>query len=149
MKNMERYNLRAETTLMIFEFISEGPKGRIVKLIQYAETNLKNFYNLGFGDKNLTTSDIDDEVVTDNGDSLKVLATVAASVYAFTEAYPHALVYATGSNNARTRLYRIGISTNLEAIKTDFEVYGLLGDEWEVFSKNTNYQAFLVKRKKS
>lgn len=27
------------------------------------------------------------------------------------------------------------------------EVYGLLDDEWHEFGRNTNYKAFLVKRK--
>ena len=36
---------------MVFEFISEGPNGKVTKIIQYSETNLKGFYNLGFGDK--------------------------------------------------------------------------------------------------
>ena len=64
----------------------------------------KAIYNLGFGDYNAETKTIDDEIITNNGDSLKVLATVASTVYAFTEKYPDALVFATGSNNLRTRL---------------------------------------------
>lgn len=49
---------------MVFEFVSDGPKGQIIKLIQYSETNLKDFYNLGFGDKHEQTGDIDDKVIT-------------------------------------------------------------------------------------
>jgi hypothetical protein len=48
---LDRYELKAEKTLMVFEFVSEGPKGRIKKLIQYSETNLKDFYNLGLAIK--------------------------------------------------------------------------------------------------
>lgn len=44
----------------------------------FYETNL---YNLAFGDKNPLTGEIDDKIVTDNGDSEKVLATVVAAVY--------------------------------------------------------------------
>jgi len=47
---LERYELKAENTLTVFEFVSEGPKGKIRKLVQYSETNLKDFFNLGFGD---------------------------------------------------------------------------------------------------
>ena len=39
---------------------------------------------MGFGDKDLATGDINDLVVTDNKDSQKVLATVAFTVYTFT-----------------------------------------------------------------
>ena len=92
-------------------------------LIIYRETNLHNFYNLGFGDKNEKTGDIDDNVITNNGDSQKVLATVASSLVQFTEQYPNAMVYATGSTKARTRLYRIGISNNLEMIQDRSDVF--------------------------
>ncbi|GEO06185.1 hypothetical protein AAE02nite_38490 [Adhaeribacter aerolatus] len=133
---------------MVFEFVSEGPQGQIKKLIQYSETNLKDFYNLGFGDKDERTGEIDDTIITNNGDSQKALATVAATVYAFTEKYPDSWIYATGSNIIRTRLYRMGITNNLIEIQKDFVVYGLKGNQWEVFEKEITYDAFLVKRKK-
>ena len=95
---------------MIFEFISEGKKGSIHKLIKFSETSLKDFYNLAFGDKDILTGDIDDKVITDNGDSEQVLATVVSAVYAFTEKNKNVWVYATGSSKSRTRLYRRGIT---------------------------------------
>ncbi len=143
----ERYELKAEKTLMVFEFLSDGPRGEIPKLVQFSETNLKGFYNLGFGDKDLRTGEIDDQVISNNGDSQKVLATVAATVYAFTEKYSGVWIYATGSTKARTRLYRMGITTNLTEILRDFELYGLRAGVWEEFSKGTAYEAFLVRRK--
>jgi hypothetical protein len=82
---LPRYELKAEKSLMVFEFISEGTKGQIPKLIKYNETNLKDMYNLAFGDKNPETGEIDDKVVSNNGDSEKVLATVVATVYAFSD----------------------------------------------------------------
>ncbi|MBS4028570.1 MAG: hypothetical protein KGZ58_08025 [Ignavibacteriales bacterium] len=142
-----RYELKAEKTLTVFEFLSEGPKGKIAKLVQYSETNLQGFYNLGFGDKNTQTGEIDDTVITNNEDSQKILATVAATIYAFTDKYPEAWIYATGSNKVRTRLYRIGITNNLAEILKDFEVFGLQNGEWKIFEKNFEYEAFLVKRK--
>jgi hypothetical protein len=48
----DKYQLKSSKSLTVFEFISEGPKGRIKKIVQLSETNLKDFYNLGFGDKN-------------------------------------------------------------------------------------------------
>jgi hypothetical protein len=146
---LERYELKAEKSLMVFEFVSVGPKGQIKKLIQYSETNLKDFYNLGFGDKDELTGEIDDKVITNNGDSQKVLATVAATVYAFTDKYPDSWIYATGSNNIRTRLYRMGITNNLLEIQKDFDVYGLKENQWEKFEKGISYDAFLVKRIKN
>jgi hypothetical protein len=80
---------------MVFEFLSEGPKGKIPKLIKFSETNLKDLYNLAFGDIDLVTGDINDMAVSDNKDSEMVLATVVATVFAFTDKYPDCMVYAT------------------------------------------------------
>ena len=143
------YPLEANESLMTFEFISEGPKGFIRKRVQFQRINRKNMYNLAFGDVNIVTDDFDDKVVTDNNDSEMVLATVAATVYIFTDKYPSATVYAKGSTLARTRLYRIGISNNLEEISKRFMIHGLLkGIGWAIYEKNKNYSAFLIKIKK-
>ncbi len=143
-----RYELKADKSLTVFEFTSVGNKGEIDKIVQYSETNLKDFYNLGFGDKDIRTGKVDDKVISNNGDSRKVLATVVATVFAFTNKYPHTWIYATGSTKARTRLYRIGITNNLDEILTDFELYGQKEGEWQEFSKGIEYEAFLVKRKR-
>ena len=143
----ERYELEATSDAMTFEFTSVGPKGEIPKMVIYSPIELENFYNLGFGDKDLATGDINDLVVTDNKDSQKVLATVAFTVYAFTNAYPDALVIAEGSTKARTRLYQMSIANNLEEIKTDFLIWGEKEGKWHRFEKNVEYDAFLIKRK--
>ncbi|RYY06631.1 MAG: hypothetical protein EOP43_05760 [Sphingobacteriaceae bacterium] len=143
-----KYPVTTGETSMVFEFTSEGIHGSIAKLVIYSETHLHNFYNLGFGDKDEITGQIDDEVVTNNGDSEKVLATVASTLYIFMEKFPDAMVFATGSTKARTRLYRIGISNNIIEIKEDFNVYGLLNNSWQKFQKQTEYEAFLVIKKK-
>ena len=79
--------------------------------------------------------------------SQKVLATVAATLFVFTDHYPEASVIAIGSTLARTRLYRIGITNNLEAIEKAFTIFGLKNNSWHKFSKGVEYNAFLVKRK--
>jgi hypothetical protein len=132
---------------MVFEFISQGPKGQIPKLVKYSETNLKDMYNLAFGDKDSKTGNINDTVISNNGDSDMILATVVSTVYAFTDKYPDSWVFATGSTKARTRLYRMGITKYITEIKKDFQVFGLRDDEWEKFEKEVEYEAFLVKRK--
>ena len=132
---------------MYFEFFSIGPKGQIKKIIEFSETNVKDVYNLAFGDFDEKTEQTSDKVVTNNGDSLKVLATVASSVYAFTEKRLEACVFATGSTVVRTRLYRMGLTNNLVEISKDFDVYGLREDQWEDFLISDDYEAFLVKRK--
>lgn len=145
---LPKYPLSSSDKLMTFEFISEGPKGVINKLVRYQKTNVKDVYNLAFGDKDQLTGDIDDRIISNNGDSEKVLATVVASVYAFTDKYPHAWIYATGSTKSRTRLYRMGIAKFLSEVENDFDVLGERNDDWEEFKKNVEYEGFLVRRKK-
>lgn len=120
----------------------------VPKLVQYSETNLKDLYNLAFGDKDHETGQINDLIISNNGDSEKVLATVVATVYSFTDRYPAAWIYATGSTRSRTRLYRMGISKYLSEIQQDFELYGQKQGNWEEFKDKAEYEAFLVKRKK-
>jgi len=87
---LPKYPLASSDKLLTFEFISEGPKGLIYKLVRYQPTNLKDVYNLAFGDKDHLTGDIDDTAISNNGDSEKVLSTVVATIYAFTDKYPDA-----------------------------------------------------------
>lgn len=124
--NLTKYPLASSDKMMTFEFASEGNKGLIHKLVKFQPTNLKGVYNLAFGDKDSETGEIDDEVISNNGDGEKVLATISASVYAFTDKYPTAWVYATGSTKARTRLYRMGVSRFYEEANKDFEILGEL-----------------------
>ena len=146
--NYPKYQYRSEKWLMFYEFISERPKGLIKKVIEYTETSTENVYNFGFGDYDETTKSINDFSVTNNGDSLKVLATVASTVYAFTEKYPTAWILATGSTSARTRLYRMGITNNLAEISQDFIVLGYNSKEnWEEFIVGEDYEAFLLTNK--
>jgi len=99
-----KYQYKSEDSFEFFEFYSEGPKGVIKKVVEYQKTSGENVYNLAFGDYDEETKNINDLSVTNNGDSLKVLATVASTVYAFIDKHPNASIVATGSTSIRTRL---------------------------------------------
>lgn len=144
---LDRYELKAGRNLTTFEFLSEGPKGKINKVVQFQQMNLPDLYNLAFGDKNSLTGVLDDKVITDNGDSEKVLATVVAAIYAFAGQYPGSWIYATGSTSVRTRLYKMGINKYFDIVKQDFDIMGESQSEWEWYEKGKNYQAFAVHRK--
>ena len=144
---LDRYELSAGNNLTTFEFLSEGSKGQIIKIIQFQEMNIKNIYNLAFGDKNLNSGKINDKIVTDNGDSEKVLATVVSAIYAFADRYPDSWIYATGSSTSRTRLYRMGINKYYRIVIEDFEIMGEYRNEWEIYEFGKDYQAFAVHKK--
>lgn len=143
-----KYKYKADEDLHYYEFVSVGKKGEVKKVVEYSKMNIENFYNLGFGDFDEEKQEINDRAVTNNGDSLKVLATVASTVFAFTGKYPKANIFATGSTEVRTRLYRMGITNNLFEIQEDFHVYGMRQDEtFEKFVVGEDYIGFLLTRK--
>ncbi len=143
-----KYQYKTEDRFEYFEFYSEGPKGVIKKVVEYQKTSDEHIYNLAFGDYHEKAKGIDDLSVSDNGDSLKVLRTVASTVYAFIEKHPKAWIIATGSTSARTRLYRIGITNNLDEISEDFAIFGLTAKgKWVDFIAGEDYEAFLLTKK--
>lgn len=144
---LDRYTLEFGHSLLTFEFVSEGPKGRLLKVIQFAEIDPEGVYNLAFGDANPSTGELNDTVVSNNGDSEKVLATVVGAVQVFCQQHPGALVYATGSTPARTRLYQMGLNRFYSEIVKQFDLYGQRADDWDIFRKDVLYTAFAARLK--
>src|SRR5580692_2696272 len=82
-----------------YEFFSEGPKGKIKKLVRYkliSETP-DVIFNLSFGDWIEEMFDADDSITTNNKDRQKVLATIADTILDFTQLHPEAFIFAQGS----------------------------------------------------
>ncbi|SHG73305.1 hypothetical protein SAMN05444388_10476 [Flavobacterium johnsoniae] len=155
MKHLQ-YDLYRNTDTTIFEFKSVGPNGEITKIITFNATQSKEIYNLAFGDliynevqKKYT---LDDSTITDNGDRNIILATVAKSVYLFTEKYPERMIFFKGSTLGRTRLYRRAISINLEELSETFAIFGAIINEFGnvtsvPFKTNGDFLGFIIKRK--
>ena len=144
--HLPHYIYRTNDSFLDFEFISEGPLGNIRKVVRFSQIST-NVFNLAFGDLDEETGDISDTVVTNNDDSRKVLATVAATVHDFSLQHRGVWIVAKGRTRSRNRLYRMGISNNWQEINTEFEVYGLINEEWKLFEAGKDYEAFLVRRK--
>lgn len=130
----------------MYEFYSEGPRGRIKKVVLYTEIG-KNLFNLGFGDWNEERQELDDSSRSNNNDRDKVLATVAFTTLDFIGKHPNANIFVEGSTSARTRLYQMGISYNFLEINDTFEIKGFVKEDWEVFQNGRNYEAFLIIKK--
>ena len=58
--------------------IAIAQKAQSERLFNTPGSIQKKYFNVGFGDKNSITNDMDDLVVTNNNDSQKVLTAVAA-----------------------------------------------------------------------
>jgi len=145
---LHTYPLSKTRDLKSYSFWSTGPNGFVRKVIKFQLIDYdEQLYNLAFGDSALNSDLIDDRSVSNNGDTHTILATVAKASSIFMTDHPGAVIVATGSTIARTRLYQMNISRFLVEISSDFVVNGYLNGEWEVFKRNTNYDAFLLKQK--
>jgi len=147
--NLHGYIYKTNKSFLDYEFYSEGPKGKIKKVIRFTPRNAGGvtYFNIGFGDWNETKKRIDDRIISNNQDRDKILATVALTVLEFTEHFPDVWVYAQGSTFARTRLYQMGIAKHWKDIEPLLYVYGYVIGKWQPFRKSVNYEAFIVQRK--
>jgi hypothetical protein len=132
--------------LSVFEFFSLGKNGSILKRIAFMRTKRAGVYNLAFGDID-DNGEIDDLSISDNGDRNKILATVAKAVDEYIKKFPRRSIVFSGSTNERTRLYRMAIGLNLVELSSQFEIFGLIGDDFLPFYKNMPAMAFLIKKK--
>ena len=144
------YRVEAGNSGLAYEFISEGPNGNIKKRVEFTPYfEGSTIYNLRFGDW-CDNGDIDDEVVTNNLDTEKVLATVGMCVMLFFKIYPnYSIVFMGGRQrtHTRNRLCRMALSKFLEQLEQELEIRGNQNDEWETFVKGNDYDAFIIKRK--
>ena len=132
----------------VFDFVSAGKNGDILKRVAFTRTEQNKVYNLALGDVD-EDNEINDYAVTDNGDRNKVLATVAAIVEAYTKRFPDRWIIFQGSTAERTRLYRIAIGLHLDELSQLYDIMGYVADEIVPFVKNMKINAFLIRRKKS
>ena len=130
----------------VFDFISIGKNGAILKRIAFTKTEWDNVYNLVFGDVD-KNDEINDRSVSDNGDRNKILATVVKTVGDYTQKYPDRWIFFSGSTNERTRLYRMAVGIHFEELSAKFDIYAYVNEKMIPFVKNLKINAFLVKRK--
>lgn len=71
----EKYHLKFDNSLTVFEFTSVGTRGPVQKLIKFQQMDQQAVCNIAFGDKNPETDELNDLAVTNNGDVEKVFAT--------------------------------------------------------------------------
>src|SRR4030095_14112140 len=104
--NLNYYEYSISEDFLSYEFCSEGPNGKIKKVIRFTLMVVSGriSFNLGFGDLQ-EDGTINDIVASNNQDTERVLATVAHAVIEFTNYFPNARIYCEGSTPSRTRRY--------------------------------------------
>jgi hypothetical protein len=100
-------------------------KERIEKIAIFSSTPIGNLYNFGFGDR-MANGTIDDQAGSNNGDIVKVLATIIEILKTFLHEHPTAKVSFVGSTHNRTALYGRILKTYYEAFAKQFVISGLI-----------------------
>ncbi|HVU98105.1 MAG TPA: hypothetical protein VHE34_22935 [Puia sp.] len=147
----ERYEYRRARGYREYQFFSEGPKGKIRKLVIYSYLATEDghaYYNLGFGDYDAVANELNDFAISNNLDRDKVLATVAATAEEFTRHYPGSRIVVKESTPARTRLYQMKIALHYSMIAEIFDIQCQTATGKSVpFRKGENYEGFIFERK--
>ena len=140
----ESYNCFDFNDKTEFFFASEGSQGRILKGIAftYIENNL---WNLAFGDVN--HGDIDDSVISNNHDIVKLISTIAKVVYDFSNEYPLRHILIQPVDEKRKKLYNHVFRRNYSDINLVFHITGLIEDNEEDYLPEKFYDKFKLKRK--
>jgi hypothetical protein len=150
--NFDKYSdISVSSDFLDFAFVSTGVKGDFNKLVKFSEfSNSNGIYNLALGTV-LYDGTIDFVTPSRNGDRDKILATIGAIAYVFSEEYPNKMIFLKGDTIVKTRLYQMAICKALDEINQTFSVYGLkvINDSYQdfPFEKGENYDAFLFSRK--
>jgi hypothetical protein len=132
-----------------YTFTSVG-KERIEKMAIFSTSPIENLYNFGFGDL-MHDGSIDHRIRSNNGDLIRVLATVINIIKTSLKTHPSATVFFVGSTPTRTDLYRRILKTHYNSFSNDFIISALIEDKnnlketpFDPISPN-QYLGFLIK----
>lgn len=145
--DLERYAYHKKAACREYGFYSEGPRGKIRKIVRFGLGIQYEIvcYNLSFGDCDPQSGEIDYTVVSNNGDTGKVLATIAAIAVNFMHIHPDLFVHVKGADEARSRLYQMGISKVWNRIIGLYQMRGVVNEKLAPFRRNIRYEAFLIR----
>ena len=140
----ESYNFFDFNDKTEFFFASEGSQGKILKGIVF--TYFKdNLWNLAFGD--VHNGDIDDSVVSNNHDIVKLISTIAKVVYEFSSKHPLRQILIQPVDEKRKKLYNHVFRRNYNDINLVFYIRGLVEDIEEDYLPEKFCDKLKLKRK--
>lgn len=144
--NIPKYEVTYSPSNEFYTFVSVGKKGRIIKAVQIQEFQV-NLFNLGFGDLDIITNEVNDKVKSDNGDTEIVLATVISIAIEFLQKNPSAYIYFEGNSDSRNRLYQMAINLYYEEFIQHIAIFGYFNDgSMEEYQKDKKYESFLIRK---
>lgn len=121
------YNYQKEI-IPRYTFTSIGSRA-IQKVVEFTRFEFsENLYNLAFGDLQ-SDGEINDQVRSNNGDLIRIMATLIQIIIDFTNERPEAKIFFSGSTDHRTRLYKRIIKTYYNRFSKSFVITALIEEE--------------------
>jgi len=159
--NKDSYAYRKSQLSPTYMFISEGFNGQIPKIVSFSKIDISDgrpVFNLAFGSLKVSEgkSFIDDQCRSNNGDIVKVLATVARIAIEFMHENPDTVLSFSGAmdeksirvgRNQRNVIYQRGIDTNWEELIKSFRIWGVRGQSQEEYVKGRPYDEILIENR--
>ncbi len=130
----------------LFTFVSVGKKGEILKGVFFEDIG-DDVYNLALVDYDPISKQWSDEVVSDNGDILKIMVTVVDIIFHFLNKNHTKIVYFKGNSVIRQKLYNRIIQNYLVELSDEFVVWGNNENEREIVLQGKKYQSFYIYKK--
>jgi hypothetical protein len=127
-----------------YAFESEGIQGKIIKIVKFSQLN-NGYWNLGFGD--WEDGNINDKVISNNQDAIKVIKTVAKVTIEFFKEYPKSIVVIDPVDEKRKKLYNIAFQRHYKEIEPIFNVIGFFENKKVKFSLGKDYDGFEISLK--
>ncbi len=128
-----------------YDFKSVSDEKTVSKIVRFTETSLPALFNLALSDL-MDDGAESDMNVTNNNSMRTVLATVIRIVDNFFTKFPGVAVTFRGSDERRTRLYRIVIDRELVSIQQRYQVFGEYSDgRLELFEPDADYKRFIIR----
>lgn len=146
-----KYNFTANTENSVFQFISTGSTGTILKRVQFKRMSQsvsgQTVFNLALGD--VTKDDkLDDKAASNNHDILIIISTVSNLLSGFTESHPADFVHIRGNTDQKTNLYNRSVLSAVRKFPGAFEVFvpGNEGEEWKEYDSGMTHSKFLIRK---
>ncbi len=92
--------------------------------------------------------EINDSTVSNNADLVKLMNTVAQTIYVFTAKFPDRIIYVEPVDERRSFLYHSIFRRHFDVITSVFNLEGMKqSGKWERFQPEKTYLAFRITRK--
>ena len=138
----ETYDYITYSDKTFYLFQSEGQQGTVLKGVLFSPMDNQDAWNLAFGD--MINGDLNDSVISNNYDFIKLFGTIAKIAFEFSNHFPDRIIHIIPVDEKRKKLYNHIFRRNYEDINLVFYIKGILNDAEEDYSPENFYDNFKI-----